>query len=72
MSASPITVARAQQGYVIAMQRPRCGNCKHLIAADNPQLVNQCGKGRFMVGSWSTCQQHEHKRPTQDAAATPG
>lgn len=72
MSASPITSVKSQQGFVQAMQRPRCGNCKHLIAGENPQLVDQCGKGRFMVGSWSTCNGHEFKRPFQAAAATPG
>jgi hypothetical protein len=72
MSDSPITAAKSEQRYINAMQRPRCGNCKHLIASENPQLVDQCGKGRFMVSSWATCHLHEFKRHTQDAAATPG
>jgi hypothetical protein len=72
MTANPITLAKSSQGYLIAMQRPRCGNCDHLIKADNPQLVDQCGQGRFMVSKWSICRLHEFKRPYQAATATPG
>jgi hypothetical protein len=71
MTAGPITAFKSQQGFLNAMQRSRCGNCAHLIKADNPQLVDQCGQGRFMVSKWSICRLHEFKRPNQVAAATP-
>jgi len=61
ITSSPIQMAMSGQGYQTAMQRPRCGNCKHFREGDNPNLVDQCRLGAFMVGRWAVCQKHEFK-----------
>lgn len=69
MSASPIAQKKAQHRFTTAMQRPRCGNCKHERGGDTPAYPQQCWVLGCMVSEWAVCNLHEFKRPHQGVTA---
>ncbi len=72
MSASPIEQKKAQHRFTPAMQRPRCGNCKHERGGDKPAYPQQCWALGCLVSDWAVCDLHEFKGIPKSIRATGG
>lgn len=51
--------AKAAQGYVSALNRPRCDTCKHSV--DCYGSAQQCRIGGFFVSKFGHCERWEQR-----------
>ena len=66
--------AKTRQGFVAAMQRPRCGNCAHGVEqfGDRPNVSGwSCRLGGFFCSAHAACQAHESYKPMPVPGVSP-